>query len=41
MLDLLRRYFQKDPHERLHDLADAPIEIKQALTEPIRAEPVR
>ncbi|GAF67276.1 unnamed protein product, partial [marine sediment metagenome] len=31
---LLRRCLQKDPNRRLHDVADARIEIEEALTEP-------
>ena len=31
---LLRRCLQKDPVDRLHDIADARIEIKEALREP-------
>ncbi len=33
--DLLRRCLQKDPHDRLHHIADARIEIRQAQTEPV------
>ncbi|UCE41095.1 MAG: protein kinase [Candidatus Aminicenantes bacterium] len=32
--DLLRRCLQKDPHNRLHDIADARIDIQYALAEP-------
>ena len=31
--DLLRRCLQKDRHQRLHDIADARIEIEEALSE--------
>ncbi len=31
---LLRRCLEKDPHDRLHDIADARIEIRYALSEP-------
>ena len=31
---LLRRCLEKDPHDRLHDIADARIEIRHALSEP-------
>ena len=39
--DLLRRCLQKNPHQRLHDIADARIEIEEALAEPLlpKAEP--
>ena len=37
--DLLRRCLQKDSKERLHDIADARIEIKEALTEPVGVPP--
>jgi Tol biopolymer transport system component len=30
--DLLHRCLQKDPHERLHDIADARIELEEATT---------
>jgi len=36
--DLLHRCLQKDPKERLHDIADARIEISQAIREPISSE---
>jgi len=32
--DLLRRCLQKDPHDRLHDIADARIDIQDVLTGP-------
>jgi len=32
--DLLRRCLQKDPHKRLHDIADARIEIEEVLGGP-------
>ncbi len=32
---LLRRCLEKDPHNRLHHIADARIEIRQAQTEPV------
>ena len=32
--DLLRRCLVKDPHDRLHDIADARIELSYALTSP-------
>ncbi|HTO87761.1 MAG TPA: protein kinase [Thermoanaerobaculia bacterium] len=32
--DLLRRCLRKDPEKRLHDVADARIEIEEAATEP-------
>ncbi len=32
--DLLRRCLQKDPHDRVHEIADVRIEIKLALEEP-------
>jgi serine/threonine-protein kinase len=35
ILVLLRRCLQKDPDERLRDIWDARIEVKEALTEPI------
>jgi serine/threonine-protein kinase len=31
---LLRRCLQKDPHHRLHDIADARVEIEEAIREP-------
>ena len=34
ILRLLRRCLDKDPHERLHHIADARIEIRHALSEP-------
>lgn len=36
--DLLRRCLQKDPQRRLHDAADARIEIEEALAAPASAE---
>ena len=33
--ELLRRCLQKDPARRLHDIADARIEIEEALAEPV------
>ncbi|HEV8612423.1 MAG TPA: protein kinase, partial [Gemmatimonadales bacterium] len=36
---LLRRCMEKDPRRRLHDIADARIEIEDALTTPDRIEP--
>jgi Tol biopolymer transport system component len=39
--DLLRRCLQKDLHRRLHDAADARIEIEEALAAPATAEAVR
>jgi serine/threonine protein kinase/Tol biopolymer transport system component len=36
---LLRRCLQKDANRRLHDIADARIEIEEALTTPAPAEP--
>ncbi len=33
MRDLLRRCLQKNPHQRLHDIADARIEIEETLSE--------
>ncbi len=38
--DLLRRCLQKDLRRRLHDAADARIEIEEALAAPAAAEPV-
>jgi serine/threonine-protein kinase len=35
--DVLRRCLQKDPRERLHDIADARIEIKESATFPSEA----
>ena len=32
---MLRRCLEKDPHDRLHHIADARIEIRQAQTEPV------
>ena len=37
MRDLLRRCLQKDTERRLHDIADARLEIEDAATEPPRA----
>ena len=37
--DLLRRCLQKDPRERLHDIADARIEMQEPMTRP--KEPLR
>jgi len=37
---LLRRCLQKDANRRLHDIADARIEIEEALTAPATMEPV-
>ena len=34
--ELLRRCLQKDPARRLHDIADARIEIEESLAEPVR-----
>ncbi len=34
---LLRRCLQKDPHRRLHDIADARIEIEEAINKPFIA----
>ena len=44
--ELLRRCLQKDPKQRLHDIADARIEIEEALASPaagleVSAPPVR
>ena len=39
--DLLRRCLQKDPHDRLHHIADARIEIRHVLSEPSDHSPVR
>ena len=36
---LLHRCLQKDPHDRLHDIADARIEMKLALEEPATVAP--
>jgi eukaryotic-like serine/threonine-protein kinase len=36
---LLRRCLQKDPKQRLHDIADARIEIEEAVRQPVKAEP--
>jgi serine/threonine protein kinase/Tol biopolymer transport system component len=33
--DLLRRCLQKDPRRRLHDIADARLEIEDAITSPV------
>ena len=38
---LLRRCLQKDSHCRLHDIADARIEIEEALTAPATAQAER
>ena len=38
--DLLRRCLQKDPHDRLHHIADARIEISVVLSEPFGTTPV-
>jgi Tol biopolymer transport system component len=38
VLRLLRRCLAKDPKRRLHDIADARLELYDALTEPIRDE---
>ena len=35
MKDLLHRCLQKDPRERLHDIADARIEIGESLGQPL------
>jgi hypothetical protein len=32
---LLRRCLVKDPHQRLHDIADARLQIEAALHEPL------
>ena len=37
--ELLRRCLRKDANERLHDIADARIEINDALAEPARSAP--
>jgi hypothetical protein len=37
---LLRRCLEKDPRERLHDIADARLEIAEALSQPLAAEAV-
>jgi serine/threonine protein kinase/Flp pilus assembly protein TadD len=37
---LLRRCLEKDPHRRLHDIADAAIEINETLNLPATAPPV-
>src|SRR5262249_7002512 len=34
---LLRRCLQKDPKQRLHDIADARIEIEEAVRQPVKA----
>jgi serine/threonine protein kinase/Tol biopolymer transport system component len=39
--DLLRRCLQKDPKERLHDIADARLEIEAPTAYPPEATPVR
>ena len=36
---LLRRCLQKDPRDRLHDIADARLEIEAVLTGPLEGEP--
>jgi serine/threonine protein kinase len=36
---LLRRCLEKDPRERLHDIGDARLELKDALTAPPEALP--
>jgi eukaryotic-like serine/threonine-protein kinase len=36
---LLRRCLQKDPKQRLHDIADARIEIEEAVRQPVKAPP--
>ena len=33
--DLLNQCLQKDPHDRLHEIADVRIGVKQALSEPV------
>ena len=38
--DLLRRCLQKDPHIRLHDIADVRIEVHEALKEPTTVSPM-
>ncbi len=38
VMDLLHRCLEKDPRERLHDIADARIEISHAAREPIAFE---
>jgi Tol biopolymer transport system component len=38
--DLLRRCLQKDPRERLHDIADARIEIEETLTASATVVPI-
>ncbi len=37
--DLLRRCLRKDPRQRLHDIADARLEIEEALVAPAPSEP--
>ena len=37
--DLLRRCLTKDPHDRLHEVADVRIEVKLALSEPTTVSP--
>ncbi|RPI21095.1 MAG: serine/threonine protein kinase, partial [Acidobacteria bacterium] len=37
--DLLHRCLQKDPRERLHDIADARIEIEESVSEPPQVTP--
>jgi serine/threonine protein kinase len=39
--DLLRRCLRKDPEKRLHDIADARLEIEEAAAEPAGAETTR
>jgi len=37
---LVRRCLEKDPHRRLHDIADAAIEINETLNLPVTAPPI-
>ena len=37
---LLRRCLEKDPHERLHHIADARIEVREALSHPLGITPL-
>jgi len=37
---LMRRCLEKDPHRRLHDIADAAIEINETLNLPVTAPPI-
>ena len=37
---LLRRCLEKDPHDRLHHIADARIEVREALSEPFGVTPL-